>query len=198
MPTKIANRTGRRSVALGKVRGNSAHGKIKSYPAPRQLATPTDLKPAEVQAVVNAINPLVADAFALYVKTKNFHWHIASSHYRDYHLLLDEQAASILEAIDPLAERLRRIGGTTIRSIAHIAQLQTIADDNRDFIPADEMIQELIKDNRHMAEQQRAAIEVCDENRDTPTGNLLQEILDQTERRIWFLYEISTGGRNER
>jgi starvation-inducible DNA-binding protein len=172
-------------------------GKVKSYPAPKQLATPSDLKPEEIEQIVEAVNPLIADAFALFTKTKNFHWHIASSHYRDYHLLLDEQAASIFESIDTLAERMRRIGGTTIRSISHISQLQTIEDDNRDFVPPDEMIKELMSDNRHIAELQRAAIEICDENRDTPTGNLLQEILDQTERRIWFLYEISTGGENQ-
>ncbi len=174
-----------------------AHGQIKSYPAPKQLATPTDLKPAEVQAVVEAVNPLIADAFALFTKTKNFHWHIASSHYRDYHLLLDEQADSIFASIDPLAERVRRIGGTTIRSVAHISQLQNIADNNSDFVPPDEMIAELINDNRQMAERQRAAIELTEQKRDTPTSNLLQELLDETEKRIWFLYEISTGGRNE-
>ena len=170
---------------------------INSYPAPRPLATPTDLQPDEVRLVVEMLNPLIADAFALYTKTKSFHWHIASSHYRDFHLLLDEQATAILESIDPLAERVRRIGGLTIRSIAHIAQLQTITDENRAYIPADQMIQELIKDNRHVAEHQRAAIAVCDQNRDTPTGNLLQEILDGTEKRIWFLYEVSTGARKD-
>src|SRR6185503_18043893 len=170
MTIKTVSRTVSRHAPAGKGNGNKNEGKIRSYPAPRELATPTDLKAHEVRAVVEAINPLVADAFALYAKTKSFHWHLASSHYRDFHLLFDEQAASILESIDPLAERVRRIGGLTIRSIAHIAQLQTIADDNRDFVPADQMIQELIKDNRKMAEQQRAAIDVCDENRDTPTG----------------------------
>ena len=170
--------------------------KVTSYPAPKQHATPTDLKPEEVPKIVEAVNPLVADSLALFIKTKNFHWHIASSHYRDYHLLLDEQAASILENLDPMAERVRRIGGTTIRSIVHVSQLQTIEDDNRDFVPADEMIEELLRDNLHMAEQQREAIEVCEENRDTPTANLLQEVLDQTERRIWFLYEVSTGSKN--
>lgn len=177
--------------------GKRTNNKIRSYPAPKELATPTDLKPQEVHSVVEALNPLIADAFSLYVKTKNFHWHIASSHFPDYHRLLDEQADSIFESIDPLAERIRRIGGTTIRSISHIGQLQTIQDDNQEFIPPDQMILELLKDNRHMAEQQRAAIEICDENRDTPSGNLLQEILDQTEKRIWFLFEVSTGGKNE-
>src|SRR5262245_15373101 len=171
--------------------------KMDSYPAPKQLATPTDLRPEEVKRIVEAINPLIADAFALFTKTKNFHWHLASSHYRDYHMLLDEQASAILEAIDPLAERVRRIGGTTIRSITHISQLQTIEDDNQDFVPPDKMIEELLKDNCHLAERQREASKVCEQNRDSSTSNILQEILDQTERRIWFLYEISTGGKNE-
>ena len=171
-------------------------GKIESYPVPKQLATPTDLKPEEVKQIVEAVNPLIADAFALFAKTKNFHWHVASAHYRDYHLLFDEQADAIFESIDPLAERVRRIGGTTIRSITHISQLQTIEDDNQDFMPPDKMIEELLEDNRHLAEMQRAAIEVCERNRDTPTSNILQDILDQTERRVWFLYEISAGRKN--
>jgi starvation-inducible DNA-binding protein len=192
MPNNAASKRAKQHSASAK-----ENSKVKSYPAPKQLATPSDLKPEEIERIVAAVNPLIADAFALFTKTKNFHWHIASSHYRDYHLLLDEQAASIFESIDTLAERMRRIGGTTIRSISHISQLQTIEDDNRDFVPPDEMIKELMSDNLHIAGRQRAAIEICDENRDTPTGNLLQEILDQTERRIWFLYEISTGGENQ-
>ncbi|PYM07935.1 MAG: DNA starvation/stationary phase protection protein [Candidatus Rokuibacteriota bacterium] len=169
---------------------------VKSSAAPRQLATPTDLKPEEVRAVTEVVNRLVADAFALYVKTKNFHWHVASSHFRDYHLLLDEQADAIFNSIDVLAERVRRIGGTTIRSISHILELQTLKDDNDDFVLPEEMIRRLIADNRHIAENQRAAIEVCDQSRDTPTGNILQEILDQTEKRIWFLHAVSQGGHN--
>ncbi|HJR78458.1 MAG TPA: DNA starvation/stationary phase protection protein [Anaerolineales bacterium] len=170
---------------------------LKSYPAPEELATPTDLRAQEVQRVVDAINPLVADAFALYLKTKNFHWHVASSHYRDYHLLFEEQAEAILASIDPLAERVRRIGGLTLRSISHVGQLQTIDDQNRDFVPPDEMIDELLRDNTHVARQMREAIEICEDNRDTPTANLLQELLDQTERRIWFLHAVSTGGKNQ-
>ncbi len=185
------------TVAHKAMESDKTGDRIRSYPAPKELATPTDLKPEEARAVVEALNPLIADAFALYTKTKNFHWHVASSHYRDYHLLLDEQADSIFESIDPLAERVRRIGGTTIRSIAHIAQLQTIADDNNEFVPPDKMIEELIKDNRQIAEQQRAAIEISEQNRDTPTSNLLQDILDKTEKRIWFLYEVSTGGKHK-
>jgi starvation-inducible DNA-binding protein len=193
----MATATSNKTASQQQTSTTRKRDKIESFPAPKELSTPTDLKPDEVRSIVEAINPLIADAFSLYIKTKNFHWHIASSHYRDYHLLLDEQASAILESIDPLAERVRRIGGTTIRSISHISQLQTIEDDNRDFIPPDKMIEELLKDNSHLAERQRASIEVCEQNRDTPTSNVLQEILDQTERRIWFLYEISTGGENE-
>jgi len=162
--------------------------------APKPLATPTDLKDEEVQAVTAAVNPLIADAFAMYVKLKNFHWHVYGSHFRDYHLLFDEHAESVLGSIDLLAERVRKIGGTTIRSVSHISQLQTIRDDDEECVTPEEMIARLIEDNRHIAEQQRDAIEVCDKNRDTPTGNILQEILDQTERRMWFLHEIRQGG----
>ena len=197
MANSSMNRTGARMAEPVKTQATKANGRIKSYPAPKELATPTDLKPEEVRSIVEALNPLIADAFALFTKTKNYHWHIASSHFRDYHLLLDEQADSIMDSIDPLAERVRRIGGTTIRSIAHVTQLQSIADDNQDYVPPDKMIQELIKDNRHLAERQRAAIEICDKNRDTATSNALQEILNHTEKRIWFLYEVSTGGKNE-
>ena len=140
-------------------------------------------------------NLLIADAYALYAKTKNFYWHLASSHFRDYHLLFDKQADDIFESIDPMAERIRKIGGTTIRSISHVSQLQTIEDDNKDFVEADEMISELLKDNLHVAKNMREAIEVCDDNRDSVTGNLLQEVLDKTERRVWFLFEISQGGK---
>jgi starvation-inducible DNA-binding protein len=170
--------------------------KIKTYPPASQLATPTDLASDEVQAVSEAVNPLIADALALYTKTKNYHWHLSGSHFRDYHLLFDEQAEAILGSVDILAERIRKIGGTTLRSVSHISELQTITDDNDDFVPAGEMVRRLLKDNRHMAEMQRAAIPICDENRDSPTGNILQEILDETEKRIWFLYEIAEGENN--
>lgn len=165
----------------------------RAFPAARALATPTDLRPDGVHAVTEAVNPLIADAFALYTKTKNFHWHLSGPHFRDYHLLFDEQAEDILESIDVLAERIRKIGGTTIRSITHVTQLQTIQDDNDEFVSAEDMVRRLMEDNRHMAEQQRAAIEVCDRHDDSPTGNLLQDILDHTERRTWFLFEILQG-----
>ncbi len=168
----------------------------KAYPASRQLATVTDLTPKEAQAVTEAVNPLIADAFALYVKTKNFHWHLSGSHFRDYHLLFDEQAEAIFESIDIMAERVRRVGGTTIRSISHIGQLQTIDDDNDDFVPAGQMIKRLMDDNAHIAQMIRAAIEVCDKHRDSASSNALQEILDETERRKWFLFEIMQGQSN--
>lgn len=193
MATKTTDQVSTKSTSAGQSNGNSS---IKSFPAPKQLSTPTDLAPEQVQAVVEAVNPLIADAFALYVKTKNYHWHLATSHFRDYHLMLDEQAESIFASIDPLAERMRRIGATTIRSINHISQLQTISDDNDEFVMPEQMIQRLMEDNRHIARLQRAAIDICDENHDAPTGNILEEVLDETEKRIWFLYEVSQGGHN--
>lgn len=168
----------------------------KSFPAPRELATATDFTSQEVQAITEALNPLIADSFALYIKTKNFHWHLAGSHFRDYHLLFDEHAEAIFESIDMLAERVRRIGGTTIRSISHISQLQTIADDNDEFVPAGEMVRRLMEDNAQMARAQRNAHEVCDKCRDVATASLLENIIDETERRKWFLFEILQGENN--
>ncbi|HEX9116687.1 MAG TPA: DNA starvation/stationary phase protection protein [Anaerolineae bacterium] len=161
--------------------------------APSQLATPTDLAGDQVQAICDVINPLIADALALFVKTKNFHWHVCGSHFRDYHLLFDEQADALLASVDVLAERVRRIGGLTIRGIGHIGQLQTIDDDDEEFVSPEQMIDRLLADNRHIAEKQRAAIDVCDKNHDTATSNRLQELLDETEKRVWFLFEVSQG-----
>ena len=170
--------------------------KIESYSVPTQLATKTDLSPHETKAITDAVNPLIADAFALYVKTKNFHWHLYGSHFRDYHELFDEHAEAILESIDIMAERVRRLGGTTIRSISHISQLQTIEDDNSNLVSPGDMIRILMEDNGNIARNIRDAIKICDENRDSPTSNLLQDILDKTERRKWFLYEIMQGSKN--
>jgi starvation-inducible DNA-binding protein len=176
--------------------GAGAAVKNMSWRVPSALATPTDLKPDEVRAVTEAVNPLIADAFSLYVKTKNYHWHLAGAHFRDYHALFDEQAESIFAVVDILAERVRRIGGTTLRSIGRIRALQSIKDDDEDFVSPEEMIRRLLDDNRGMALSQRAAIEICDANRDSPTANILQDILDQTEKRIWFLHATSQGGPN--
>jgi starvation-inducible DNA-binding protein len=165
----------------------------RSSPAARRLATPTDLTGGQVEAIAEAVNPLIADAIALYVKTKNFHWHVSGSHFRDYHLLFDEQAEQILASVDLLAERVRKIGGTTIRSVGHVSQLQTVADDNDDYVSPHDMIQRLLADNRHIAERQRRAIDICSEHHDEATSNTLQEVIDQTEKRIWFLHAISQG-----
>lgn len=167
----------------------SAATKVKSYPPPVPLATPTDLTPHEVRAVTETVNPLIADAFVLYVKTKNYHWHLYGPHFNDYHHLFDEQAEAILESIDEMAERVRKIGGTTIRSISHVSQLQTIEDDNDDLVPPEKMVKRLAEDNSRVAKSVREAITVCDKNRDSATSNLLQDILDKTERRTWFLFE---------
>lgn len=169
---------------------------VRAYPAPKQLATVTDLSSQEAKAVTEAVNPLIADALALYTKCKNFHWHLSGSHFRDFHLLFDTHADELLESVDIMAERVRRVGGTTIRSIGHISQLQTIEDDNEEFVAPGEMIRRLMEDNLHIAKAQRAAIEVCEKHRDSVTANLLQEILDQTERRKWFLFEILQGVGN--
>ncbi len=168
-------------------------GKIKTYPAHPRLATPTDLSAEGVQAITDACNPIIADSFALYVKTKNFHWHLSGSHFHSYHLLFDEQAESIESGIDPLAERLRKIGATTIRSISHISQAQTISDDNDEYVSPADMILRLLADNRHIAVAQRKAIDVTDQYDDAPTNDLLQSLLNETERRIWFLFEIAQG-----
>ncbi len=169
---------------------------VDAPPVPRQLATPTDLEPDHVVAVTEIVNGLIADSFALYVKTKNYHWHLAGSHFRDYHLMFDEQAEMLVESLDVLAERVRRIGGTTIRSVGHVSRLQSIADDNDEFVPPAEMLDRLLADNRHIAHKQREGIEVCERNQDTPTSNILQDLLDKTEKRIWVLFEAAQGGRH--
>jgi starvation-inducible DNA-binding protein len=163
----------------------------KTSKVPGALATPTDLAGDGVQRIAEAVNPLVADSIALYVKTKNFHWHLSGPRFRDLHLLFDEHAEAIFESIDLLAERVRKVGGTTIRSISHIAELQTIADDNDELVPAQEMVRRLCEDNRHVTEQMRAAHEVCDEAGDVGTASILENLIDEAERRTWFLYEIT-------
>jgi starvation-inducible DNA-binding protein len=154
-----------------------------------QLATPTDLKAAGAAAITEALNPLIADSLALYIKTKNFHWHLSGMHFRDLHLMFDEQADQLIASVDPLAERVRKLGGTTLRSIGHIGQTQTLRDDNEVFVAPLEMLGRLLKDNQQMAASQRAAHEICDQHRDYATSSLLEVSIDETERRIWFLFE---------
>lgn len=155
------------------------------------LDTPTDLSSEAVKEISAAINPIVADAFALYLKTKNFHWHVSGRHFRDYHLLLDEQAEAIFASIDELAERVRKIGGTTLRSIGHIAKLQTIADNDESFVPPREMLRELMNDNKKVVAAMRKAHEVADKHDDSATASILENFIDAAERRTWFLFEAS-------
>ena len=155
------------------------------------LDTPTDLSDEAVAAISAAINGLVADAFALYVKTKNFHWHLSGPHFRDYHLMLDEQADQIFATTDPLAERVRKVSGTTLRSIGQISGMTRVQDNDAEFVSALDMLRELMNDNKAMAKNMRDAHEVCDEHDDVATASLLEEFIDQTERRTWFLFEAS-------
>ena len=170
--------------------------KPRSKPA-AALDTPTDLDNEAVKAVSAALNGLLATSYALYLKTKNFHWHVSGPHFRDYHLMLDEQAADILGATDDMAERARKIGGTTLRSIGHIAELQTIEDNDADFVPPAEMLRELMNDNKQVAADMRKAHEVCEEHDDPATASMIEIWLDQTEKRTWFLFEASRSGSND-
>jgi starvation-inducible DNA-binding protein len=159
-------------------------------PAP-DLDTPTDLSPEAVEKISVALNTLLADAFALYLKTKNFHWHISGRHFRDYHLMLDEQSDAIFATTDQLAERVRKIGGITLRSIGQIGKLQTIKDNNDAYVPPREMLRELMEDNKHVAAAMRKAHQVCEDHEDTGSSSLLEVFIDETERRTWFLFEAS-------
>ena len=171
--------------------------KLKTRKPAAALDTPTDLDSDAVAAVSEALNGLLADSYALYLKTKNFHWHVSGPHFRDYHLLFDEQAADILGATDDMAERVRKIGGTTLRSIGHIAQLQTIVDNEADFVPPGVMLKELMADNKKVAERMRKAHEVADEHDDIATASLIENWIDQTEKRTWFLFEAARGASND-
>jgi starvation-inducible DNA-binding protein len=164
--------------------------------SPAALDTPSDLTEKNRKKVAEAVNGLVADAFALYIKTKNFHWHMSGPHFRDYHLLLDEQAAEILATIDPLAERVRKLGYDTIRSVGHIAQLQTVKDNDEDFVSPQAMLEELTTENKKMAKNLRDAHSLCDDASDIATASLLEEYVDATERRTWFLFETTRTGKS--
>jgi starvation-inducible DNA-binding protein len=155
------------------------------------LATPTDLANDGVAAVVAALNGLLADAFALYLKTKNFHWHVSGPHFRDYHVMLDEQAAQIYASTDPLAERVRKIGGRTLLSIGQIGKLQSLDDNDQPFVAPLDMLRELMEDNKKVAHAMREAHKICDDAEDVATASLLEVYLDETERRVWFLFEAS-------
>jgi starvation-inducible DNA-binding protein len=158
------------------------------------LVTPTDLSSAATKDISGAMNAVLADVFALYVKTKNFHWHLSGPHFRDYHLLFDEQADQIFAMSDPIAERIRKVGGSTIRSIGHIARTQRLLDNDAEYVEPSDMLAELREDNKSLAGRLREAHNVCDEHRDIATASLIEVWIDETERRTWFLFEAGRRG----
>ncbi|MDK2748428.1 MAG: DNA starvation/stationary phase protection protein [Brevundimonas sp.] len=158
------------------------------------LRTPTGLTAEATQDISGAMNALLADVFALYLKTKNFHWHMSGPHFRDYHLMLDDQGDQIIAMTDPIAERVRKIGGTTLRSIGQIKTLQRVLDNDADYVSPEDMLAELRDDNADLAQRMRAAHTVCDELGDVATTSLLENWIDETERRVWFLFEVSRRG----
>jgi starvation-inducible DNA-binding protein len=169
--------------------------KIRAIDTPRKpaapLDTPTDLTNEAVRAISAKLNEILATTFALYLKTKNFHWHVSGPHFRDYHLLLDEQAAQIFDSTDEIAERARKIGGTTLRSIGQIAKLQGIADNNESYVAPGDMLRELVADNKSVVAAMRVCHKLCDDHDDVATASLLENFIDQAERRTWFLFEAS-------
>jgi starvation-inducible DNA-binding protein len=161
------------------------------------LKTRTDLKSNAVKDISGALTTLLADMFALYVKTKNFHWHVSGSHFRDYHLLLDEQADQIFATTDDIAERVRKIGGTTLRSIGHIGRLQRILDNDADYVTPLDMLAELRDDNKQLVAFLREIHGLCDEHGDVASASLVENWIDEAERRTWFLFEASRAGGGE-
>lgn len=158
------------------------------------LQTPTDLTPDAIRDISGALNILLADVFALYVKTKNFHWHVSGPHFRGYHLMLDEQGEQIIASTDAIAERVRKIGGMTLRSIGHIGRLQRVLDNDADFVTPMDMLAELLGDNRQITAAMRETHGLCDEYGDVATASLLENWIDEAERRTWFLYEATRHG----
>jgi starvation-inducible DNA-binding protein len=158
------------------------------------LITPTDLKAGATKDIAGAMNGILADVFALYIKTKNFHWHLSGPHFRDYHLLLDEQADQIFAMSDPIAERIRKVGGGTIKSIGHIGRLQRISDNDAAYVEPEDMLAELRDDSKTLAARLREAHGVCEDHKDIATASLIEVWIDETERRTWFLFEASRRG----
>ena len=162
----------------------------KSKAAPR-LSTQTDLSGNAVPEIAEALNGCLADAFALYLKTKNFHWHVSGPHFRDYHLLFDEQATEIFATTDELAERVRKLGASTLHSVGEIARRQSIKDNDKDFVTPADMLKELMEDNKSVIKAMRKAHEIADEHDDVATASILENFIDQAEKRNWFLFEAS-------
>ena len=171
-------------TAVSKVRALDTRGKAA-------LDTPTDLSTDAVSEISEQLNAILATTFALYLKTKNFHWHVSGPHFRDYHLLLDEQGEQIFDSTDDIAERVRKIGGTTLRSIGQISKLQGIEDNDESFVSPGNMLRELMSDNKKLIEAMRGCHEVCDKYGDVATASILENFIDQAERRVWFLFEAS-------
>ena len=157
----------------------------------RPLSTPSDLDADSVKDISGALNALLADVFSLYLKTKNFHWHMSGPHFRDYHLLLDDHADQLFAMTDDIAERVRKIGGTTIRSVGHIGRLQRISDNDSDFVTPGDMLSELHEDEKAMALRMRSVHALCEEDGDVATTSLLENWIDQSQRRSWFLFEAT-------
>jgi starvation-inducible DNA-binding protein len=160
------------------------------------LATPTDLGANATKDISGGLNILLADVFALYFKTKNFHWHVSGPHFRDYHLMLDEQADEIYAMGDPIAERVRKLGGTTLRSVGQITKLQRVLDNDADYVTPEDMLAELRDDNKQLTANMRTLHELCDEHNDVATASLIENWIDETEKRTWFLFEAGrrSGG----
>jgi starvation-inducible DNA-binding protein len=155
------------------------------------LDTPTDLSADAVSQISAKLNEILATTFALYIKTKNFHWHVSGPHFRDYHLLLDEQAEQLFASTDDIAERVRKIGGITLRSIGQISKLQGIEDNDASYVAPGDMLRELMGDNKKVVAAMRACHKICDDHEDVATASLLENFIDQAERRTWFLFEAS-------
>jgi starvation-inducible DNA-binding protein len=185
-PASIANPHARKVTAVNKVRALDAHSKTAAA-----LDTPSDLSAQAVQQISAKLNAILATTFALYLKTKNFHWHVSGPHFRDYHLLLDEQGEQIFDSTDDIAERARKIGGTTLRSIGQVAKLQGIEDNDKDYVSPVDMLRELMADNKAVVKAMRECHELCDQHDDVATASLLENFIDQAERRTWFLFEAS-------
>ena len=158
------------------------------------LKTPTNLGVEATRDISGALNLLLADLFALYLKTKNFHWHVSGPHFRDYHLLLDDQSDQIYNMVDPIAERARKLGGNALRSIGQIKKLQRVLDNDADYVEPQDMLAELREDNKQLAKNMRILHEVCDEHNDVATASLLENWIDETEQRTWFLFEAARRG----
>src|SRR5271154_42159 len=158
------------------------------------MATPSDIRPGAVKNISGGLNALLADVFTLYLKTKNFHWHVSGPHFRDYHLLLDDQATQIYAITDTIAERVRKLGGTTLRSIGHIARIKRLADNDADYVDPPDMLSELREDNKALIAAMRETHVLCDEEKDVATASLLEVWIDEAELRVWFLFEATRRG----